>query len=155
MLKLLIGVKGTGKTKTLIEMVNDALSKTQGDVVCIEKGVKNWEDDGEVADFKRNGKAGVGLGEESDILFGIVLAQALGIFDIAVDDMLFACEQKLDIDVVAVGLKFHALTVKVGVVALNSDIDTFAVKFVAADFRGLLSAGSQELLDKCPCFGVD
>ena len=40
MLKLLIGVKGTGKTKTLIEMVNDALSKTQGDVVCIEKGVK-------------------------------------------------------------------------------------------------------------------
>jgi ethanolamine utilization microcompartment shell protein EutL len=40
MLKLMIGVKGTGKTKTLIEMVNDALSKTQGDVVCIEKGVK-------------------------------------------------------------------------------------------------------------------
>ena len=40
MLKLLIGVKGTGKTKTLIELVNDALSKTQGDVVCIEKGIK-------------------------------------------------------------------------------------------------------------------
>ncbi len=40
MLKLLIGVKGTGKTKTLIELVNDALSKTHGDVVCIEKGVK-------------------------------------------------------------------------------------------------------------------
>ena len=40
MLKLLIGVKGTGKTKTLIELANDALSKTQGDVVCIEKGVK-------------------------------------------------------------------------------------------------------------------
>lgn len=40
MLKLLIGVKGTGKTKTLIEMVNDTLAKTHGDVVCIEKGVK-------------------------------------------------------------------------------------------------------------------
>ena len=40
MLKVLIGVKGTGKTKTLIELVNDALSKTHGDVVCIEKGVK-------------------------------------------------------------------------------------------------------------------
>ena len=40
MLKLHIGVKGTGKTKTLIELVNDALSKTQGDVVCIEKGIK-------------------------------------------------------------------------------------------------------------------
>ncbi len=40
MLKLLIGPKGTGKTKTLIEMVNKALSETKGDVVCIEKGDK-------------------------------------------------------------------------------------------------------------------
>ncbi len=40
MLKLLIGVKGTGKTKVLIQMVNQALDTTHGDVVCIEKGVK-------------------------------------------------------------------------------------------------------------------
>lgn len=40
MLKLLIGVKGTGKTKVLIQMVNNALDVTHGDVVCIEKGVK-------------------------------------------------------------------------------------------------------------------
>ena len=39
MLKLIIGVKGTGKTKTLISMVNDAADKTEGTVVCIEKGV--------------------------------------------------------------------------------------------------------------------
>ncbi len=40
MLKLIIGVKGTGKTKTLINLVNSALQETKGDVVCIEKGVK-------------------------------------------------------------------------------------------------------------------
>lgn len=38
MLKLIIGVKGTGKTKSLIELVNEAVEKTNGTVVCIEKG---------------------------------------------------------------------------------------------------------------------
>ncbi len=40
MLKLLIGVKGSGKTKTLIEMVNQAVEASEGAVVCIEKGIK-------------------------------------------------------------------------------------------------------------------
>ena len=40
MLKLIIGVKGTGKTKALINLVNTASDNSSGDVVCIEKGVK-------------------------------------------------------------------------------------------------------------------
>ena len=40
MVKLILGVKGTGKTKTLIEMVNRAQQETKGCVVCIEKGNK-------------------------------------------------------------------------------------------------------------------
>ncbi len=40
MLKLIIGVKGTGKTKTLIDMVNKATAASEGSVVCIERGVK-------------------------------------------------------------------------------------------------------------------
>ena len=40
MIKLIIGVKGTGKTKTLINLVNTAVENSKGDVVCIEKGVK-------------------------------------------------------------------------------------------------------------------
>ena len=40
MLKLIVGLKGTGKTKTLINMVNTSLEKTNGSVVCIEKGTK-------------------------------------------------------------------------------------------------------------------
>ena len=40
MLKLIIGVKGTGKTKALINLVNTASAESKGDVVCIEKGAK-------------------------------------------------------------------------------------------------------------------
>ncbi len=40
MLKLIIGLKGTGKTKHLIELVNASLNTTDGDVVCVEKGNK-------------------------------------------------------------------------------------------------------------------
>jgi len=44
MIKLIVGKKGSGKTKTLIDLVNAALSTTKGSVVCIEKGNKlNFE----------------------------------------------------------------------------------------------------------------
>ena len=37
MIRILIGPKGTGKTKTFINMVNEALSTEKGNVVCITK----------------------------------------------------------------------------------------------------------------------
>ncbi len=37
MVKVIMGVKGSGKTKLLIEMVEKALEESQGDVVVIEK----------------------------------------------------------------------------------------------------------------------
>ena len=40
MIKLFIGAKGSGKTKTLIELVNNAATTSNGSVVCIEKGDK-------------------------------------------------------------------------------------------------------------------
>ena len=40
MVKLFIGAKGSGKTKTLIELVNNAANSSNGSVVCIEKGDK-------------------------------------------------------------------------------------------------------------------
>ena len=40
MVKLIIGLKGTGKTKTLIGMVNSAIDSSDGAVVCLEKGDK-------------------------------------------------------------------------------------------------------------------
>lgn len=38
MVKLIIGKKGSGKTKKLVDMVNAAAQTSLGDVVCIEKG---------------------------------------------------------------------------------------------------------------------
>ncbi len=38
MIKLITGKKGTGKTKILIDMINDAVKSTNGNLVCIEKG---------------------------------------------------------------------------------------------------------------------
>jgi len=37
MVKLIIGNKGSGKTKRLIDLVNGAVEKSNGNVVCIEK----------------------------------------------------------------------------------------------------------------------
>lgn len=38
MIKLIIGKKGSGKTKKLVDMVNAATAESLGNVVCIEKG---------------------------------------------------------------------------------------------------------------------
>ena len=40
MVKLIVGLKGTGKTKMLIEMVNNATAASKGSVICLEKGDK-------------------------------------------------------------------------------------------------------------------
>lgn len=38
MIKLIIGRKGSGKTKKLVDLVNEATIQSLGNVVCIEKG---------------------------------------------------------------------------------------------------------------------
>lgn len=38
MIKIIIGRKGSGKTKMLVDMVNKATETSLGNVVCIEKG---------------------------------------------------------------------------------------------------------------------
>ncbi len=40
MISLIIGNKGSGKTKRLVELVNAAVDASKGNVVCIEKGLK-------------------------------------------------------------------------------------------------------------------
>ncbi|MBR6922845.1 MAG: hypothetical protein IKH51_11675 [Clostridia bacterium] len=40
MLSLIVGVKGTGKTKHLIDLTDKALASSNGSVVCLEKGNK-------------------------------------------------------------------------------------------------------------------
>lgn len=40
MIQVIMGLKGSGKTKRLIQSINDAVSSASGDVVCIEYGQK-------------------------------------------------------------------------------------------------------------------
>ena len=40
MIKLIVGSKGSGKTKTLIDMINTATKTTTGNIVVIEKSMK-------------------------------------------------------------------------------------------------------------------
>ena len=40
MISLIIGKKGTGKTKVLVEHVNEAVHESSGNVVCVEKETK-------------------------------------------------------------------------------------------------------------------
>ena len=40
MIQVIMGLKGSGKTKRLIDAINTAVENAQGDVVCIEYGKK-------------------------------------------------------------------------------------------------------------------
>ncbi|MBE6668945.1 MAG: ATP-binding protein [Ruminococcaceae bacterium] len=96
MVKLIIGVKGTGKTKTLIEMANAALEKSNGSVVCIEKGVKlRYEVKYQVRLINTNDY----LVFDSQSLFGFIsgiLAGNHDITDIFVDSAFKICGNEAD-----------------------------------------------------------
>ena len=40
MVKVIMGVRGNGKTKQLIDLVNNAINNEKGSVICIERGKK-------------------------------------------------------------------------------------------------------------------
>lgn len=40
MIKLIVGTKGTGKTKAMIDMINAAAETTSGNIVVVEKSMK-------------------------------------------------------------------------------------------------------------------
>ena len=40
MIKLIVGNKGTGKTKVMVDMINANLPEVKGNIVCIQKGMQ-------------------------------------------------------------------------------------------------------------------
>ncbi len=40
MIKLIVGSRGTGKTKQLVELINESAKTNEGSLVCIEKGMQ-------------------------------------------------------------------------------------------------------------------
>lgn len=95
MLKLIIGVKGTGKTKQLIEMVNTASEQSKGSVVCIEKGTKLTYDIKHTARLIDTDQYGICDGQS---LFGFVagiIASNHDVTDIYIDSALKICENDI------------------------------------------------------------
>ena len=91
MLKLMIGVKGTGKTKALIENVNAAVAASHGDVVCIEKGTGLRFD---IKSKVRLINTEEYLIQDAEALYGFVagiLASNYDVTDLFVDNTLKIC----------------------------------------------------------------
>ena len=79
MLKLIIGVKGTGKTKALIHLVNTAIDSSHGDVVCIEYGKKLTYDVTYKVRLVDSQEYGI---QSADMLKGFLSGMHAGNFDI-------------------------------------------------------------------------
>ena len=85
MISLIIGRKGTGKTKRLIDMVNTTAASSKGNVVCIEKGQKLTFDLSHSARLVDTELYGInGYGELYGFLCGICAAN-FDVTDIFVD----------------------------------------------------------------------
>ena len=87
MIRLIIGKKGSGKTKTLIELVKSTLETTNGAVVCIEKGDKLTYDIPYQARLIRTDDYGV---KGNTMLYGFLSGLHAGNYDIThffIDDL--------------------------------------------------------------------
>ncbi len=90
-MQLIVGVKGTGKTKTLIEEVNKASKETSGVVICIEYGRKLTFDIKYHARLVDAMEYGV---DSADKLYGFVCGMLAGNYDITelfIDSALKIC----------------------------------------------------------------
>ena len=114
MIKLFIGGKGSGKTKTLIELVNNATNASNGSVVCVEKGDKLTHDVTYKARLVDTNDYKI---EDAVALYGFIagiLASNNDITDVFVDSALKICGN----DVVA----FEAMLGKLKALAENVNI---------------------------------
>ncbi|MCI6640220.1 MAG: type IV pilus twitching motility protein PilT [Pygmaiobacter massiliensis] len=79
MIKLIVGSKGSGKTKAMIDMINESAKTTPGNIVCIEKSMKLTYDVShavrliDVDEYKIAGY---------DMLYGFVAGVLAGNYDI-------------------------------------------------------------------------
>ena len=114
MIKLFIGGKGSGKTKTLIELVNNATAASNGSVVCIEKGDKLTHDITYKARLIDSDDYSI---TTADTLYGFiagVLASNSDITDVFVDSALKICGNDV--------LGFEALLKKIEFLAKDVNI---------------------------------
>ena len=95
MLKLIIGLKGSGKTKHLIELANKAVEVSPGNVVCIEKSNKLIFDVNHKVRLVDTEAYGVANAQE---LYGLVcgiLATNYDVKDLFIDSSLKICKDNV------------------------------------------------------------
>ena len=95
MIKLFIGSKGSGKTKTLIELTNSAAESSKGSVVCIEMGDKLRHEITYKARLIDTNEYSI---NDAEALYGFIagiLASNSDITDIFVDSSLKICGNDL------------------------------------------------------------
>ena len=79
MIQIIMGLKGSGKTKKLIDSINQAVANAQGDVVCIEYGKKLTYDVSHKARLVDSKEYGI---NNLDMLKGFLSGLHAGNFDI-------------------------------------------------------------------------
>ena len=79
MIRLIMGLKGTGKTKTLVELVRKAVDEEHGDVICIEKDKVLTYDIPYQARLVHASQYGI---NSIDLMRGFISGLAAGNFDI-------------------------------------------------------------------------
>lgn len=125
MIKLIVGGKGSGKTKQMVDMINESIKTTSGNIVCIEKGMKLTYDLDhkcrliDMDEYHINGY---------DMLYGFIAGIFAGNYDIVelyVDGILKIGKHDLD----GLGALLKELQALAGdsiklVITVSSDIET-------------------------------
>lgn len=127
MVTLLIGKKGSGKTKKLIQLANEAVAASQGNVVVIEKGAKLTYDITSKARLIDTDQYQI---KGYDMLFGFLSGICAGnydVTDILIDSTFKICPEAVD------GL--DSFTKKLQDLSENS----------GADFVVLISASEEDI----------
>ncbi len=119
MLKLIVGTKGSGKTKTMLEMIDKATKTTSGNIVVIEKCMKLTTEINHAARLVDVDEYNV-VG--ADMLYGFVAGVLAGNYDITelfIDGILRIIDHNLD-EAEKVLMKIDAITKNIEVVVTVS-----------------------------------
>ena len=138
MIKLIIGNKGSGKTKKLINLINEAVENSNGTVVCIEKSPLLTYEVTHKARLIETDRFGV---EGCDAFYGMVcgvIAQDHDITEIFVDATFKIVGRDYD--------AFAALINKLSKVSADNEIDiVFTVSEDEANLPAVLFENAQKI----------
>ncbi|HIX18689.1 MAG TPA: ATP-binding protein [Candidatus Gemmiger faecavium] len=97
MIKLIVGPKGAGKTKTMIDMIDNATKTTAGNIVVIEKSMKLTTSINHQARLLDVDEYGI---QGGDMLYGFVAGVLAGNYDITelfIDGILRIVDHDMDV----------------------------------------------------------